>query len=70
MGCNQPSPSPELQPLLSPSEQELRLLEFIKMRTHHSLRAPHQDTGSDGDTEDQEELWLHPTAGGEKMPFS
>lgn len=28
MGCKQLSPFPELQPLLSPSEQELRLLEF------------------------------------------
>lgn len=33
MGCKQRSPFPEFQPLLSPSEQELRLLEFIKTRT-------------------------------------
>lgn len=66
MGCEQPSPFPELQPLPSPSEQELRLLEFIKTRTQGS---PHQGTGSDGGGEDQGEPWLHPT-GGEKRPFS
>lgn len=37
MGCEQPSPLPELQPLLSPSEQGLRLLEFIHYDTHTGL---------------------------------
>lgn len=47
--------------------QQLNRSSGCRSSLTHAHRAPHQDTGGDG--EHQEEPWLHPT-GGEKMPFS